>query len=81
LSKTRVELHNHTHYSLMDGLNTPEEMVEVAKKFNMPALSITDHGTLSGHRAMQQACYDAGIKPILGVEAYRSEERRVGKEC
>jgi DNA polymerase III subunit alpha len=60
----------------MDGLNTPEEMVAVAKQFNMPALSITDHGTLSGHRAMQQACYDAGLKPILGVEAYISASDR-----
>jgi DNA polymerase-3 subunit alpha len=60
----------------MDGLNTPEEMVAVAKEFNMPALSITDHGTLSGHRAMQAACYDAGIKPILGVEAYISASDR-----
>ena len=60
----------------MDGLNTPEEMVAVAKEFNMPALSITDHGTLSGHRAMQSACYEAGIKPILGVEAYISASDR-----
>ena len=76
MSKTRVELHNHTHYSLMDGLNTPEEMAQVAKQFGMPAISITDHGTLSGHRAMQQACYDAGLKPILGVEAYISASDR-----
>lgn len=76
MSKTRVELHNHTHYSLMDGLNTPEEMVSVAKQFGMPALSITDHGTLSGHRAMQEACYEAGLKPILGVEAYISASDR-----
>lgn len=76
MSKTRVELHNHTHYSLMDGLNTPEEMVQVAKQFGMPAISVTDHGTLSGHRAMQEACYDAGLKPILGVEAYISASDR-----
>jgi DNA polymerase-3 subunit alpha len=60
----------------MDGLNTPEEMVAVAKEFGMPALSITDHGTLSGHRSMQSACYEGGIKPILGVEAYISPSDR-----
>jgi DNA polymerase-3 subunit alpha len=60
----------------MDGLNTPAEMVEVAKSFGMPAISITDHGTLSGHRDMQSACYEAGVKPILGVEAYISPTDR-----
>lgn len=60
----------------MDGLNTPEEMVRVAKSFNMPAISITDHGTLSGHRDLQAASTEAGIKPILGVEAYISPTDR-----
>jgi len=73
---SRVELHAHTHYSLMDGLNTPAEMVEVAKEFGMPALSITDHGSLAGHRDLQEACKGAGIKPILGVEAYISPTDR-----
>jgi DNA polymerase III subunit alpha len=72
----RVELHCHSHYSLMDGLNTPQELVEVAAQFEMPAISITDHGTLSGHRDMQDACLAAGIKPILGVEAYISPTDR-----
>lgn len=72
----RVELHAHSHYSLMDGLNTPQEMVEVAKEFGMPAMALTDHGTLSGHRALQQACRDSGVKPILGVEAYISATDR-----
>lgn len=76
MSKNRVELHSHTHYSLMDGLNTPEEMVSVAKSFGMPAISITDHGSLSGHRDLQVAAADAGIKPILGVEAYISPSDR-----
>jgi DNA polymerase-3 subunit alpha len=60
----------------MDGLNTPEEMVQVAKSFDMPAISITDHGTLSGHRDLQIACADYGVKPILGVEAYISASDR-----
>lgn len=76
MGKSRVELHLHTHYSLMDGLNTAEEYVEVAKQFEMPAIALTDHGTLSGHREMQRACKDAGIKPILGVEAYISPTDR-----
>jgi DNA polymerase-3 subunit alpha len=76
LSKNRVELHCHTHYSLMDGLNTPDEMVRVAKSFDMPAISITDHGSLSGHRDLQSAAAEHGVKPILGVEAYISPTDR-----
>ena len=60
----------------MDGLNTPEEMVRVAKSFGMPAISITDHGSLSGHRDLQQACREHGVRPILGVEAYISPTDR-----
>lgn len=74
--KNRVELHLHSYYSLMDGLNSPEEYVEVAKQFGMTAISLTDHGTLSGHRDMQIAAKKHGIKPILGVEAYISPTDR-----
>lgn len=72
----RVELHLHSHYSLMDGLNSPEEYVKVAKEFGMPAMALTDHGTLSGHRDFQIACKEHGVKPLLGVEAYISATGR-----
>lgn len=74
--KNRVELHLHSFYSLMDGLNSPQEYVDVAADFGMPALALTDHGTLSGHRDFQVACKQRGIKPILGVEAYISPTDR-----
>ena len=68
-------LHVHTHYSLMDGVATPEEYVAKAVENNMPAIAITDHGTLSGHRPMYRAAKEGGIKPILGVEGYITADR------
>jgi DNA polymerase III subunit alpha len=65
-----VGLHVHTHYSLMDGVATPQEYVNRAVELGMQAIAITDHGTLSGHREMYRAAKEAGIKPILGIEGY-----------
>jgi DNA polymerase-3 subunit alpha len=70
-----VGLHVHTHYSLFDGIATPQEYIERAKELGMSALAITDHGSLSGHREMYRAAKEAGIKPILGVEGYITEDR------
>ena len=71
-----VHLHVHSHYSLMDGLNSPAELVLAAKNAGQIAIAITDHGTLSSHRDFQIACKEQGIKPILGVEAYISPTDR-----
>ena len=65
-----VGLHVHTHYSLMDGVATPEEYVNRAVDLGMPALAITDHGSLSGHRELHRLAKAKSIKPILGVEGY-----------
>jgi DNA polymerase-3 subunit alpha len=59
----------------MDGVATPQEYVERAVKLGMPAIAITDHGTLSGHREMYRICKEAGIKAILGIEAYIAYNR------
>ena len=71
-----THLHVHSFYSLMDGLNSPAELVRAAKEAGQTTIAITDHGTLSSHREMQIACKDQGIKPILGVEAYISPTDR-----
>jgi DNA polymerase-3 subunit alpha len=65
-----VGLHVHTHYSLFDGVATPEEYVDRAVELGMPAIAITDHGTLSGHRELHRIAKAKGIKPILGLEGY-----------
>ena len=70
-----VGLHVHTHYSLMDGVATPEEYLERAVTLGMPALAITDHGTLSGHREFYRIAKEKGIKPILGIEGYMCADR------
>jgi len=70
-----VGLHVHTHYSLFDGIATPQEYVDRAEELGMNAIAITDHGSLSGHREMFRAAKEKGIKPILGVEGYITEDR------
>jgi DNA polymerase-3 subunit alpha len=67
-------LHVHTHYSLFDGIATPLEYVERAKELGMPAIAITDHGSLSGHREMYRTAKEHGIKPILGIEGYMCKD-------
>ena len=68
-------LHVHTHYSLFDGIATPQEYVDRALEIGMPAIAITDHGSLSGHREMYRTAIEKGIKPILGVEGYIAQDR------
>jgi len=70
-----VGLHVHTHYSLFDGIATPEEYIDRAVALGMPAIAITDHGTLSGHRELHRIAKAKGIKPILGVEGYMCQDR------
>ena len=71
-----VHLHVHSYYSLMDGLNSPEELIKTVKEIGQPAMAITDHGTLSSHRDLQIAAKKLGVKPILGIEAYISPTDR-----
>ena len=70
-----VGLHVHTHYSLFDGIATPEEYIDRAVDLGMTAIAITDHGTLSGHRELHRIAKAKGIKPILGVEGYMCADR------
>jgi DNA polymerase-3 subunit alpha len=72
---TYIGLHVHTHYSLFDGIATPQEYVDRAHELGMKAIAITDHGSLSGHREMFRVANEKGIKPILGVEGYITEDR------
>lgn len=74
-----TELHLHTHYSLLDGLNTPEEYLKRGKELGMTHMAITDHGVLSGHREFQKYAKEAGIIPILGCEMYISPTDRFDK--
>jgi DNA polymerase-3 subunit alpha len=68
-------LHVHTHYSALDGACKLDELVARAVELGMPAVAITDHGVLSGIIQFYQQCRKAGIKPIIGIEAYVVEDR------
>ena len=59
----------------MDGVGTPKEYAVRAKEIGMTSLACTDHGTLTCHRKFYDACHEQGIKPILGIEAYITEDR------
>ena len=65
-----VHLHNHTQYSLLDGACRVDRMVSLAKEYKMPAVAITDHGNLYGVIDFYHTARKAGIKPIIGIEAY-----------
>ncbi|MDO5309575.1 MAG: DNA polymerase III subunit alpha [Planctomycetia bacterium] len=71
-----VHLHTHSHYSLLDGAGKLEALISRAKELNMPALAITDHGNMYGILEFYQKALDAGIKPILGFEAYLAHGKR-----
>lgn len=65
-----VHLHVHSHYSLLDGLGKIDELIARAKELDMKALALTDHGNMYGAIEFYTKCKKAGIKPIIGVEAY-----------
>src|SRR5437762_9637186 len=65
-----VHLHNHSEFSLLDGLQKTKNMVEYAKELGMKALAITDHGNMYGAIKFYKACVEAEIKPIIGCEIY-----------
>jgi DNA-directed DNA polymerase III PolC len=68
--KPFCHLHNHSYYSILDGLSSPKQMVDAAVKNGYKSLAITDHGSCGGWYDFQKACKVAGIKPILGNEVY-----------
>lgn len=67
---TFVHLHVHTEFSLLDGLSRIDRLVKQARQLEMPALAITDHGTMFGVIDFYRACQAQGVKPIIGVETY-----------
>ncbi len=65
-----VHLHNHTHYSVLDGLQKVPEMLERIQSLGMQSVAITDHGTLSGAIEFYKEALAKGIKPLIGMETY-----------
>ncbi|OIP57745.1 MAG: DNA polymerase III subunit alpha [Candidatus Levybacteria bacterium CG_4_10_14_0_2_um_filter_36_16] len=74
-----VHLHNHSEYSLLDGLSKTAEMVARAKELGMSSIAITDHGNLYGAIRFYKECKEQGIKPIIGCEIYVAKRSRFDK--
>ena len=70
MSASFVHLHNHTEYSMLDGAAKVKPMVAEAQRLGMPAIGMTDHGNMFGASEFYNVATDAGIKPIIGIEAY-----------
>lgn len=77
MSKHFTHLHLHTDYSLLDGAITVDKLVNFGKQHNLKSLAITDHGNIFGAVKFFQQATKAGIKPVLGMEAYFTENAGV----
>ncbi|TET06102.1 DNA polymerase III subunit alpha [Candidatus Dependentiae bacterium] len=77
MSKYFTHLHLHTEYSLLDGAISLEKVVAFAQKYQLKAIGISDHGNIFGAVKFFQLCKKAGIKPILGMEAYLTEDAAI----
>jgi len=75
-----VHLHNHSHYSLLDGLTKIPEMVDQAKALGMEAIALTDHGTLSGLIEFYKEAKAKDIKPVMGIETYVASRKHTEKD-
>lgn len=75
-----VHLHLHTQYSLLDGFAHIDRVVKYATELGMPALTISDHGTMFGVIDFYRACKKAKIHPIIGVEAYLARRTRFDRD-
>jgi DNA polymerase III subunit alpha len=75
-----VHLHNHTHYSVLDGLQKVPEMLDRVQELGMHAIAMTDHGTLSGTIEFYKEAKARGIKPIIGIETYVATRSHTDKD-
>ena len=75
-----VHLHVHTEYSMLDGAARVDELVKEVANQGMPAIAITDHGNVFGAYEFNKKAIAAGVKPIIGIEAYVAPESRFEKK-
>ncbi len=75
-----VHLHVHSEYSILDGACRIPELAARAAELEMPAVALTDHGSLAGAVELYREAGKAGIKPIIGCEAYVADDRRAQKK-
>lgn len=75
-----VHLHNHTQYSLLDGLTKVPELIDFVKEQGMAAVGMTDHGTLSGTIEFYKEAHAKGVKPLIGIETYVAARKHTDKD-
>lgn len=75
-----VHLHVHTEYSMLDGAARVGDLVEEVARLEMPAIAMTDHGNVFGAFDFYKQATKAGVKPIIGIEAYVAPESRHDKK-
>jgi DNA polymerase-3 subunit alpha len=75
-----VHLHVHSEYSILDGACRIPALVEKAARLEMPAVSLTDHGSLAGAVELYREAGKAGVKPVLGCEVYVADDRHAQKK-
>jgi DNA polymerase-3 subunit alpha len=75
-----VHLHVHSEYSILDGACRIPELAARAAELEMPAVALTDHGSLAGAIELYRAAGDAGVKPVLGCEVYVADDRHVQRK-
>ena len=76
-----VHLHVHSQYSLLDGFSKIDKLVTRAQEMGMPAVALTDHGTMFGTIDFFTAARKTGIKPIIGLEAYMAARRMYDRDA
>lgn len=76
-----VHLHNHTQYSLLDGLTKVPNLIDAVQDMGMEAVAMTDHGTLSGVIEFYSAAKAKDIKPVIGIETYVASRKHTDKEA
>src|SRR5450432_4431711 len=71
-----VHLHVHSEYSILDGACRVPDLVQRAAELEMPAVTLTDHGSMAGAVQLWKATKGTGVKPIIGCEVYVADDRR-----
>ncbi len=70
-----VHLHVHSEYSILDGACRIPELAARAAELEMPAVALTDHGSLAGAVELYRECDRQGVKPVIGCEVYVADDR------
>ncbi|HUC95559.1 MAG TPA: PHP domain-containing protein, partial [Candidatus Saccharimonadia bacterium] len=75
-----VHLHNHTEYSVLDGLTKIHQLIDYVNQLGMKSIAITDHGTMSGAIEFYKTAQAQNINPIIGIEAYVANRKHTDKD-